>query len=473
MSFMQLAKVSRSSTVAVAMAALGLGLGLQALTPRAADAAVFKVLNTNSFGSDSLDSAIDEANTTPGPDTIIFDIPATGVQTINLTSDLPTITDPVIINGYSQPGAKANTKANGTDAVLLIQINGAGAGSTAKGLQITAPNCVIRGLVINRFAVDGIRISGVGATGNKIQGCYIGTNVVGMGGLPNGDDGVQVENGASNNTIGGTTPATRNVISGNTGDGVQLGDPGTNGNLVAGNYIGVTAPGTGALGNEDGVVCKDGASLNRIGTGTASAANRIAFNREDGVLIKSSSAGNSARNQIRRNSIYSNRGLGINLQAASDADSTVTLNDAKDVDTGPNARQNYPVITAASSSSAGTTVNFTLNSIPSTSTVTRSFIVEFFSSPTEDPSHFGEGKTFLGTKTVTTNTTGNVTSSLAITRVVRVGHFVTATATYVATGDTSEFGRARAVVAATSTSGASVSTTSTDVPGDRVRLTVG
>ena len=191
---MQVARVSKPSTVRAALAALSLGLGLFGV-PRAAGAAVFEVINTNPFGSGSLDSAIDDANLNPGADTITFNIPGTGLQTINLTSDLPDITQPLTINGYSQPGASANTQANGTDAVLLIEINGAGAGAVAKGLQIMAPNCVIKGLVINRFAVDGIRISGAGATGNKIQGCYIGINAAGTAARSNGDDGIQLDSG--------------------------------------------------------------------------------------------------------------------------------------------------------------------------------------------------------------------------------------------------------------------------------------
>src|SRR5215203_7457037 len=73
----------------------------------------------------------------------------TGVHTISPTSPLPLITEPVIINGYSQAGSSANTLAKGTNAVLTIELDGSKAGSAADGLSINAKNTVVKGLVIN------------------------------------------------------------------------------------------------------------------------------------------------------------------------------------------------------------------------------------------------------------------------------------------------------------------------------------
>src|SRR5215211_4525142 len=93
----------------------------------------------------TLREAIQEANApmNPGPDTINFAIPDTdcsaGVCTINSSSELPLITDPVIIDGYSQPGASANTLAVGNDAVLKIELNGATAEAT-EGLGLRTSN---------------------------------------------------------------------------------------------------------------------------------------------------------------------------------------------------------------------------------------------------------------------------------------------------------------------------------------------
>src|SRR3989442_1046304 len=75
----------------------------------AATAATFTVTNTNDSGDGSLRWAITNANGTAGTDLIAFNISGTGVQTITPLSSLPYITDPVTIDGYTQPGASANT----------------------------------------------------------------------------------------------------------------------------------------------------------------------------------------------------------------------------------------------------------------------------------------------------------------------------------------------------------------------------
>lgn len=93
---------------------------------------------------------------------------------------LPTITEAVTINGYAQAGASRNTLAEGNDAVLKVQLNGANAGS-ANGLAIQAANSTIRGLAINRFGGNGVLFSGSGASGNRVEGNFIGTGA-------NGDD---------------------------------------------------------------------------------------------------------------------------------------------------------------------------------------------------------------------------------------------------------------------------------------------
>src|SRR5438128_2062733 len=90
----------------------------------------FTVVNTNDAGAGSLRQAILDANSTAGADLINFEINAAGVQTIHLTSTdtlasaLPAITDPVVIDGYTQPGASPNTLADGDNAVLRIVLDG-------------------------------------------------------------------------------------------------------------------------------------------------------------------------------------------------------------------------------------------------------------------------------------------------------------------------------------------------------------
>ncbi len=96
--------------------------------------ALLVVTNTSDSGPGSLRQAILNANANPGVDTIDFAIPGTGVHTISPASALPTITDPVVIDGYTQPGASPNTLANGDNAVLLIELDGSNAGAGSPGL---------------------------------------------------------------------------------------------------------------------------------------------------------------------------------------------------------------------------------------------------------------------------------------------------------------------------------------------------
>src|SRR5207302_6167079 len=104
-------------------------------------------------------------------------------------------------------------------------------------------------------------------------------------------------------------------------------------------------------------------------------------------------------NSILGNSVFSNKGLGIDLD-----DDGVTLNDLEDPDTGANNLQNFPVITAVVTDARGPRIQGMLNSTPNTK-----FRVELFESPTADRSGFGQGMTFLSSTNVMTNNDGNGT----------------------------------------------------------------
>ena len=149
-------------------------------------ATTFDVTTTADSGAGSLRDAITLANANPGLDTITFHIPGSGVHTIIPASDLPNITDPVIIDGYTQPGASPNTNpltlgpgALGSNAVILIELSGSGgaAGAPGLGLNISAGNSTVRGLAINRFARSGINLEP--ADGNIIEGNFLGTDPTG------------------------------------------------------------------------------------------------------------------------------------------------------------------------------------------------------------------------------------------------------------------------------------------------------
>jgi CSLREA domain-containing protein len=373
----------------------------------------------------SLRAAIEEANATDGADTINFDIPGSGVRTIAPSSQLPTITDTVRINGYSQPGARPNTLEVGTNAVLKIELDGTNA-SDAAGLVIEAPTTVVKGLAINRFPHWGIYIN-TGGTGSAIQGNFIGTDTGGTLNLGNGLSGVLVQGSVTdpdNTTIGGTTPAARNLISGNYLDGITI-NFGT-GHRVMGNLVGTDKNGTADLGNARwGVVI--GQYNNSVGGTDPGAANVIAFNMK-GVVVPVGDG-----NSILRNSIFSNYEEGIDLGVDGR-----TENDPGDADTGPNDvpdtgannLQNFPVITAAATSSTATTIRGTLDSTPNTT-----FTVQFF----RNPAGTDQGKKFIGQKkNVTTDASGDATFTFRPDRRVSAGLNITATATD-PEGNTSEF----------------------------------
>jgi titin len=161
----------------------------------------------------------------------------------------------------------------------------------------------------------GLYLTTTNAASNVIQGNLIGTGATGNTGLANTGFGVHVTGQAHNNLIGGTTAAQRNVISGNTtADGIELDGVGTSGNTISGNYIGVGADGSTSLPNFDGVVLYSGPSNNTIGGTTPGSGNVIAFNLHGGVAIGNGLADTAVTgNAILGNSIYGNVSPGIDL----------------------------------------------------------------------------------------------------------------------------------------------------------------
>jgi parallel beta-helix repeat protein len=287
-------------------------------------------------------------------------------------------------------------------------------------------------------AGDGNLIAGNGGPGvvlgdsGLVRDNHVAGNTIG-GALGNAGDGVLVFD-ADENFIGGTDAGAGNVISGNARRGVALVGEGAIFNVVRGNRIGTLADGTTPRGNgSHGVYVADNAVGNQIGGTAAGAGNVIAFNGGDGVRIGLDPAFDTVDagtgNAVLSNSIHDNVGLGINL---GDKEG-VTPNDSAG-HSGPNNFQNFPVLTAvAAGASGGTDVTFTLDSTPSTA-----FRVEFFANVAPDPSGFGEGQTFLGAVTATTDPSGHVALTAHVPGAVPAGQTVTATATDPA-GNTSEF----------------------------------
>jgi hypothetical protein len=259
--------------------------------------ATFTVTNTtDTVASGSLRWAIGQSNAAPGSNTINFAIPGAGVQTIAITSALPTITVPVTIDGTTEPGYSSTP---------LIELNGSGAGSSVDGLDISAGGSTVKGLAINRFTGEGISLSVAG--GNLIENDFIGTNPGGTLAEGNSKDGVLVQVNSNGNVI------KDNLISGNTANGIYLNgqlfgatNPVTSGNLVIGNLLGTDINGTATLQNHEDGIAVQNAPLSTIGGTTAAARNIVSgngagmelFDNSDGTVIEGNYIGTDITGEI-------------------------------------------------------------------------------------------------------------------------------------------------------------------------------
>jgi hypothetical protein len=509
---------------------------------------------TTGAGTCTLRDAITYANANSAT-TIAFDIPGSSVHTIIPGSPLPAITKGVTIDGYTQPGASANSNGptQGTNAVILIELDGANTGSDGGiDLRTGSDGTVIRGLAINRaggpcinieagsntivegdfLGTDpsglvahgcgyGIQESSVGSnvtiggttlaarnlisgnggagvlwglsssggTGHHFQGNLVGPDATGGAGLAGAtQEGIIVAGSTSDTIVGGTTPAERNVVSGNGANGIRVETGSGIGIAIEGNFVGIDVTGTVALGNHgfgvsaegpgvtiggsapgagnvvsgnggDGIVAYNnnatiegnfvgtdasgtaplgntahgitvfGVNDAHIGDVTAGAGNTVAFNTGTGISIYSFGADISG-NTVRGNSVHDNGGIGIDL-----GNDGVTANDLGDPDTGANGLQNFPIVSKVVYGGSQTTVDGLLNSTPGTL-----FNLDFYANPAcaKFPHAFLQAETYIGSATVTTDGTGNGTFHVTTLMAAAEGSPISATATD-PSGNTSEF----------------------------------
>jgi hypothetical protein len=257
----------------------------------------FTVTTTDDTGSGSMRQAILDANAAGSGSIVAFNIPGPGVHTIAPATDLPPIAAAITIDGTTQPGARANTNPVGMvdNAVLLIQLSGT-TNPSGNGLAITGAGATVRGVIINggrKSLGGGIGVE-VSAAGVRIAGNVIGTDAAGLAPVPN-YYGIRLDTGANGVTIGGTAPADRNLIAGNTTNDIYTGGNTTDvSNLtILGNYVGLDATGTKALSQAD---FQRGIELNAPGTGlniggTAAGSQNVfvsglSFAGQTGVVIK-------------------------------------------------------------------------------------------------------------------------------------------------------------------------------------------
>lgn len=213
-------------------------------------------------GTGTLRQAIVDADATSGASTIDFNLGGGGHQVITLASAPPPITNTVTIDGTSQPGYAGKP---------LVEINGNGLDINILTLQ--APNCVVKGLVVNHLGSNAndtaIQVSAKGAV---IQGNFVGTDSTGTVASP---AGIGIGLQATGCLVGGTTAGAGNVISRND---IGIRDT-AGGNTIQGNFVGTDVTGTIALGNAGGIVCLD----DTIGGIAPAARNIISGNRDVGV----------------------------------------------------------------------------------------------------------------------------------------------------------------------------------------------
>jgi uncharacterized repeat protein (TIGR01451 family) len=440
----------------------------------------FMVMNTADSGSGSLRQAIFDSNAAPAPagstNLIEFQIPTSDpgydatTQTWAIAPDttLPTVTAPVFINGYTQPGAAPNTNppGQGKNTVLKVVLTDLNTVVAVNGLTISAGNSTVSGLVIDGFGIGidltqnggdtiagnfigtdvtgakragsdiGLKMDSVGnvtvggaapgagnvisgnivgilsqqatptVTGDLVQGNFIGTDVTGTHAL-SATDGMELAND-SGDTIGGTTPGSGNLISGNTFHGISvgLGSQASTDTVIEGNLFGTDITGRMGLSNSFSAASGAGVELigsgNTIGGAAAGAGNIIADNGFNGVEVAQ-----GANNLISRNAIFGNTPGGIL------------------VDSGANPGVTAPVLTTATPNPDGSvTVQGTLQNETAGDTIT----IELFANATNDPAGQEEGQTFLTSTTAMTDPSGAGTFSATFTPPAGEP-FLTATAT--------------------------------------------
>jgi CSLREA domain-containing protein len=356
-----------------------------------------------------------------------------------------TVAERNVISANSVDGLQISTATATGNLVqgnyIGVDVTGTAAlGNTNTGVAIYAgaANTTVGGSASARNLISANGLYGVGlsaTTGNVIASNFIGTNAAGTAALGNTQHGVRIASASSGNTVGGTTPAVRNVISGNAGQGVRIDGAGTVNNVIEGNFIGTNAVGAAGIANgTGGIAITNSAATNTIGGVAGGASNVIAYNVSYGIDL---GAAAGTGNSILSNSIFGNTALGIDL-----LNDGVTANDVLDADTGPNDLLNFPFITSVQDSGGTLTAYFKLD-VPA-----GSYRIEFFANPSgADGSGNGEGEVLVGATNVTH--AGGGSANFTHTFAGVAGNVITGTTTLCTDGatcslfgDTSEFSNA-------------------------------
>lgn len=385
----------------------------------------------------SLREAITAANgnnATTTIDAIHFSIAGTGPHTIWISgSALPAITGGLVIDGYTQPGSSPNTNtpSQGLNSVIQIAVRPTISGIIGFNVQSSSTS-VVRGLAIQRFD-KAISLTSGGP--HVVEGNLLGSTADGTAGLGN-NFGVWVQVGAPNATIGGSSAASANLIAASELDGLFIDR--ASGTTIQNNLIGTDSANSIALPSlrlgvylwegSEAVVTRNTIAFNldhgvQVETWTTAniSGNTITSNVRDGIFVAEGSTNiNIAANtvagndtgirigdaatdavSILGNSISGHVRLGIDLQPATPVETEP--NDSLDTDSGFNRMMNFPIITSSTSTAVGGTINTEATSVVR---------IELFANSACHSSGFGEGLTFVGVATVTTDTGGNAAFSI-------------------------------------------------------------
>jgi hypothetical protein len=491
----------------------------------------YTVVNTRPSGTGSLRQALLNANTNAGPCAVVFNIPGTAPFTISVTNLLPVITNSVTIDATTQPGwagspiveVSGHSLPNGTtgDGLVLTANSNTVAGlavagfhgngltltnnvgsviqdnyigwdlggakelaNTGNGIMVynSASNIIggvisVSGNVVVTSGNDGIHVEGTNANGNQVLGNIVGMTAAGTGaGSAVGvtGNGIVISN-ASWNVIGGTNAGAGNLISGNKGDGLDLGGVNAAFNVVQGNLIGTDITGTRAAKNTDNGISIVNSPSNSIGGLTFAAANVIGFNGGKGIAITGLTAqfnmvqGNSIGTDLTGTLNLKNTQAGVSTATAinnlvgglvSGAGNIIAFNgnwgvivnggqcaivgnslfgnsgsggDISLLNSG-NPKALPPVLARATNNTVVTYISGVLNNIPN-----NLYRIEFFASP-----NMSDAKTFLGATNVVTSAAGVATFNLYLTTGNITNQYITATATD-SSGDTSQISVSKAV----------------------------
>lgn len=314
--------------------------------------------------------------------------------------------------------------ANGTDAILVadssnVDIGVVGASNVIGNSTGTAASAI----QINRSSAVSVVANTIGMTADESAAA------------PNVGTGVRIAQ-SSDVQVGGSTAAEANVI-GNSDHAIHVREASTN-VRVQGNVIGTNTSQTANYVNAAAAIrIRDDVTNVLIGGTTTGQGNHIEHANIAGVQIIEHVNGDIPSGiSVLGNTFGSSVTNGIDLTSNFDGNAPAgpNSNDTFDADTGVNGLQNTPVLTSSRNEGTRTRLAGTVNTTANTSVR-----IELFAATNGLAGQYGPGEVYLGTITVTTDASGNAGYVVYSGTVVPTGDSVTATATNLATGETSEF----------------------------------